>query len=123
MVTAIMVKPGEHPCITRLCDTTDYLNCAVSIDLDFFCTASAFQLEKDIAVIRIEEDVSFLLTANRRIHDKLICGTFYIVGVTNGKLRSLTDREITKYTVRFWMPESFTDDEVTNAWLTSVSTL
>ena len=123
MVTAIMVKPGEHPCITHLCDTTEYLNCAVSIDLDFTCTASAFQLEEGIAVIHIEEDASFILSANRRIHNKLIYGTFYIVGVTNGNLRSLTDQEVSKFTLQFWVPEFCTEDEIINAWFDSLQNL
>ena len=37
MVTALMIKPGEHPIITMLCDTAEYLNHAVSLGSDEIC--------------------------------------------------------------------------------------
>ena len=56
------------------------------------------------------------LEGNRRVKGHIILGTFYVVAVKDGRLRSLTDSEITKYMSQFWEPELFTEDEVTESW-------
>lgn len=112
MVTALMVKPGEHPAITQLCDNRDYLNHAVSIGEDLVFTATATRLEKGIAIIHNSECASALVPSNRIVGKRILAGTFYIVRVKDGSLRSLTDADIVKYTLRFWEPEIFTEDEI-----------
>lgn len=116
MITALMVKSGERPNITHLCDNTEFLNMAISIDTIIPCSAQAIQLKKDIAIIHACEGTSLALEGNRRVKNRIILGTFYVVAVKNGKLRSLTDKEITKYMSQFWEPELFTDDEITESW-------
>ena len=39
-----------------------------------------------------------------------------VVGVKDGKLRSLTDAEIIKYTSQFWESEIFADNEVFDSY-------
>lgn len=123
MVTALMIKPGEHPTITMLCDTAEYLNHAVSLGSDEICFAQARRLENGLAILHADSCASFGFPANRKVNGKLISGTFYIVGVTDGKLRSLTDREISKYTARFWLAESYTEDEILEAWWDEIAAL
>lgn len=120
MVTALMVKPGEHPAITQLCDDRDYLNHAVSIGEDLVFTATATRLEKGVGIIHNAECASALVPGNRRLGSRILAGTFYIVRCKDGKLQSLTDADIVKYTLRFWEPEFFTEDEILEAWLDSV---
>ena len=116
-VIALMVKPGRHPVITHLCDDGDYLDHAVSIDDDLMMrSASVLSLKKDVIVIHAYQGNSLDLGCNRRVGKRILCGTFYIVGLKAGKLRSLTKDEITKYTSKFWEPELFTDDEVIDSW-------
>ena len=117
MVTALMVKPGEHPCITHLCDNTEFLNMAVSVDTIVPCSAQAFQLEEDIAIIHACEGTFLSLEGNRRIKNRIILGTFYVVAVNKGNLHSLTDAEITKYMSQFWEPELFTEGEIIESWV------
>ena len=120
MVTALMVKPGEHPAITQLCDDRDYLNHAVSIGEDYLFTATATSLEKGIAIIHNTEYASALVAGNRRIGKRIIAGTFYIVRVKNGNLQSLTDSDIVRFTLHFWEPEIFSEDEILDAWIDSI---
>lgn len=120
MVTALMIKPGQQPEITQLCDDRAFLDLAVSRDTGLTCTAVAMPLEKDIAVINPEEGVSLCLPGNRRVNDRIIAGTFYIAEVKGGELRSLTDAEITKYASMFWEIEVFDDDEVFDSWFCDV---
>lgn len=120
MVTALMVKPGEHPTITQLCDDRDYLNHAISIGEDMLFTATATRLENGIAIIHNAEYASALIPCNRRLGNRILAGTFYIVRVKNSILQSLTDADIIKLTLRFWEPEVFTEDEILEAWLDSI---
>ena len=120
MITALIVQPGRHPQITQLCDDKDFLNLSVSRDTDFICSATATPLEKGIAIIHSQEGASLCQTGNRRVRDRIIAGTFYIAGVKDGKLRSLTDKEISKFTLRFWEPEMFTDDEIFDSWFDDI---
>lgn len=116
-VIALMVKPGRHPVITHLCDDSDYLDHAVSIDDDLMMrSASVLSLKKDVIVVHAYQGNSLDLGCNRRVGKHILCGTFYIVGLKDGTLRSLTKDEITKYTSKFWEPELFTYDEVIDSW-------
>lgn len=115
MVTALMIQPGRQPCITQLCTDGLYLNYAVSKDCDTLCRASMFGLEKNIAVVHAADGVFYGMEANRRIGKRIITGTFYIVKVENGALRSLTEKEIVKYSLRFRERELWTDTQAIDA--------
>lgn len=116
MVTALMITPGGHPAITQLVDDRKYLDCAVSADTDYRLTAAALEIEGGVAAIYSDEGILMILPPNRQVGRKIIAGTFYVVGVHNGNLRSLTDNEIARFTLRFWEPEIHTDDEVFESW-------
>lgn len=116
MVTALMVKPGEHPCPTQLCDNRDYLDRAVSADMDVVCSAAAVRLTDGVAII-YNEDAFLMGTANRRVDERIFSGTFYVVGYAKGRLVSLTDDQITQNMIRFWETEFYTEDEVVEAWV------
>lgn len=116
MITALMIQPDKHPCITRLCDNEDYLNCAVSIDSDLIHTAAALRIEDGIAVIYSDDCALSIEPPNRRIGNRIITGTFYIVRVKDGKLKTLTDDDITRFTLQYWEPEIYSDDDVFNSW-------
>ena len=71
MVTALMIKPGEHPIITMLCDTAEYLNHAVSLGSDEICFAQARRLENGLAILHADSCASFGFPANRKVNGKL----------------------------------------------------
>ena len=116
MVTALKIEPGKNPCICQLCDDTDYLNYSVSLNSNIPFMASACKLDKNIAIICCPNGALFSLPGNRRVEDQIICGVFYIVRVQNGKLQSLTDTDVVKYTLEYWSTESFTEDEIMDSW-------
>lgn len=117
MVTALMVKPGEQPCMCQLVDDGDYLDCAVSVGDNLMCSATSLKLEKGVVAIHAWEGVSLGRKGNRKIGKRIIAGTFYIVRVRDGHLQSLTEKDIVKYTLRFWEIEEYTDDETIDSWL------
>ena len=112
-----MVEAGKSPRPCKLCDDTEYLNHCVSPDSCLIYTAGVLKLENNIAAIYCRNGHIFSLPGNRRVGDHIICGTFYIVRVKDGKLRSLTDTDVVKYSIEYWAPESFTDDEIIDSWL------
>ena len=115
MVTALMIQPHQHPCITQLCADGLYLNYAVSKDCDTLCCADMFVLEKDIVVVYAADGVFYGMEPNRRIGKRIITGTFYITKIKNNVMCSLTDREIVKYSLRFRERELWSDAEAINA--------
>ena len=120
MVTALIVQPEQRPQITQLCDDRVFLDLSVSRGTDLMCTAVALSLEDGIVILYPSEGVSLCLSGNRRVGGRIIAGTFYIAGVKDGVLRSLTDTEIIKYTSQFWDAEIFTDDEVFDSWFDDI---
>ena len=116
MVTALMIKPKEHPTITHLVDSAKYLDLAVSVGTDYTLTATALKIEDNIVAIHSYEGTLMMARPNRKIGAKIIAGTFYVVRVHNGKLHSLTDKDIARFTWRFWEPEIHTDDGVFESW-------
>ena len=117
MVTALKIEPNKSPCTCQVCDNGDYLNHCVSPDSCLVYTAGAIKIDNHIAAVYCRNGHMFCLPGNRRVGDKVICGTFYIVRVKDGKLRSLTDTDVVKYSLEYWAPESFTDDEIVDSWL------
>lgn len=120
MVTALIVQPNQHPQITQLCDDRTFLNLSVSRGTDFMCSAVAISLEKGIAIIYAQEGALLCLPGNRRVGNRIIVGTFYVVGIKDGILRSLTDAEIIKYTSQFWESEIFTNNEIFDSYFGNI---
>lgn len=116
MVTALMVKPGEQPCIVSLLDDSDYLNAAVSIGATLMCTAAVLPIEKDVVAIYTWDGVVNGLRGNRKVGKRIIAGTFYVVRIVNGELRSLTEEEIARFSYRFRKIQQYDDDEVIDSW-------
>ena len=117
MVTALKFEVGKNPYPCRLCDDGDYLNHCVSPDSYLTYTAAALKVDTGIAAIYCRNGHMFSLPGNRRIGDRIICGVFYIVRVKDGKLKSLTDTDIVKYSLQYWHAERFNDDEIIDSWI------
>ena len=116
MLTALMVKPGEQPCVTEIKDDREFLNCAVSYGADMLCTAAVVPVERGIVAIYAWEGVMAGLPGNRKVGKRILAGTFYIVKEIDGELYSLMPDDIAKLSFRFRKIRSFTDDEVINSW-------
>jgi hypothetical protein len=117
MVIALRIDPRKSPYPCQLCDDGEYLDRSVNPDSCLVYSAAALKIDDHIAAIYCRNGHMFCLPGNRRVGDKVICGTFYIVRVKNGKLISLTDADVVKYSLDYWAPETFTDDEIMDSWL------
>ena len=117
MVTALKIEPNKSPCPCQVCDNGDYLNHCVSPDSCLVYTAGVLKIDDHIAAVYCRNGYMFSLPGNRRVGDKVICGTFYIVRVKNGKLVSLSDTDVVKYSLEYWTPEHFTEAELMDAMI------
>lgn len=116
MVTALMVKPGEQPCVTEIYDDRKYLNSAVSIGANRPCTAAGITIERGMVALYAWEGVHAGLQGHRKIGKRILAGTFYIVRELGGELYSLSEADIAKYSHRLRKAKSFTDKEVIDSW-------
>ena len=116
MVTALIVRPGEQPCVTEIKDDREFLNCAVSYGADMLCTAAVVPVERGIVAIYPWEGVMAGLPGNRKVGKRILAGTFYIVREIDGDLYSLQPDDIARLSFRFRKIREFTDDEVINSW-------
>ncbi len=116
MVTALMVKPGEKPCVVPIVDDSCFLNAMVSAGATLMCSAAVLPVEKDVVALYAYEGVMSGLKGNRKVGKRIIAGTFYIVRIVNGKLESLTEEEISKYSYRFRKVQEYSDTEVMDSW-------
>ena len=117
MVTALMIRPGEHPWPTLLADDSDFLNCAVNRGWGTFYTAMARRVEPGIAVLYANEAAIMGGIGNRKVNGRIYADTIYIVGHKDGALVSLTDDAVAKYTMLLWEPEQYTEDEIIDSYL------
>ena len=116
MVTALMVKPGEQPCVVPLCDDSDFLNAMVSIGATLPCRAAVLPIEKDVVAIYAWEGVMAGLKGNRKVGKRIIAGTFYVVRVVNGQLCSLPEADVARFRYRFRKIQEYGDTEVMDSW-------
>ena len=120
-IEVVKVSPQEKPEIVKIENTLTGLQKAVSVEAPYVGLIEIIQPDNEddwkICLLCNEEGKILNLTPNRRVGDDIICGTFYIVRVKDGKLISLTDTDVVKYSIEYWAPESFTDDEIIDSWL------
>lgn len=116
MVTALMVKPGEQPRVVHLVDDRDYLNAVVSIGATLMCTAAVLPIEKDMVALYAWDGVMAGLRGNRKVGKRIIAGTFYVVRIVGGELRSLTEEEIARFSYQFRKIQQYDDQEVMDSW-------
>ena len=112
-ITVLMIEPQETPVISTLGTTMEAFNRAVSIGSSEIGAAKAKKLSAGIYAIFNRAGLFSDLQANRKIDDEIISGVIYIVGVdAQYQPRSLTCREIEKYSDFFWFPEYYSYSEV-----------
>ncbi len=119
MITALMVAPGEHPVVTTLCCCKTFLDLAVSFGAGDPCEATFLQISDDVGILYNQEAIFYGLKGNRRVGKRILVGVFYVVGVKDGSLASLSDEQISWYEMMLYAPETYTEKEVDEAFFDS----
>ena len=109
----LMIAPGEHPAISELEPTMQAFKNAVNIGADDDGDPRTMRLSKEIYALYNLDGYFCNLKGNRKVKNRIICGDFYIVGVTDDNLpRSLNSAEIVKYQRKYWTCEKFEEHEL-----------
>lgn len=111
-IDALMVVAGVKPCKVSIKGTYKYLKYLVNPNLSLMADIEATMLEKDVAVIYNSEGYLLGLKGNRKVKKTIIAGTFFVVGVKDGVIASLTKEKQEKYYKRFEKEEIYSDNEV-----------
>ena len=114
-IKALVVEPLKEPKVVTLKTDLDSLQKAVSIGAEYQGLIEIISLGDGTCILCNEEGKLIGLEGNRRIGHDIIAGVFYVVGEnTEGELISLTDQQLEFYQKRFFFPEYYTKEDVTN---------
>ena len=115
-ITVLKVEPMKKPTIVTLQNDLDSLQKAVSERCERQGLIEIIPIAHDAAILCNEEGKLLGLEGNRRLGNDILVGTFYVVGDTKqGKLCSLTEKQISLYHALFNKPEVFTDEEIADS--------
>lgn len=106
-IRALMVAPGMEPCVIELYNNEEYFQKAVSVGLDEVYTMRFLKLNESTGIFYTDDAPIGWARCNRRVGARIIMGVFYIVGIKEGSLCSLTHDDIETYKARFESPEVF----------------
>lgn len=123
-IEVLMIVAGVKPCKVNIVGTYRNLKYLVNPNLSTMMSIEAIMLEKDVALVYNSEGALLNLKGNRKVGNTIIAGTFFVVGVKNGIIASLTKEKQDKYYKRFEKIEMYSDSEVSASyWDTWVNKL
>ena len=113
-IKVLKVEPGKAPEVVFLKNKLHELQKAVSIGAPSTGLIEIIELNNEACILCNEEGKLLNLEPNRRFHNDIIVGTFYITGqdYQEGNLTSLPDHMIEHYTKQFAVPDIIESDEV-----------
>ena len=113
--------PMEHPKVCYIEPSMKAFRKAVNADNIKHGGIEAKKLGKRVFAVFNMDRFLANLEPNRCIGDDIIAGNMYIVAVDDKRFPiSLTDEQITKYSLRFWNVEAFDDMDVIEANLNTL---
>ena len=120
-IRVLKIEPIDHPKVCYIEPSMSAFRRAVNADNINHGGIEAKKLEKQVYAVFNKDRFLADLEANRRIGDDIIAGTMYIVATNEKRFPiSLTDEQVSKYTLRFWNTESFDDMDVVEANLNTL---
>lgn len=123
-IDVLIVEAGRKPRVVNVLNTSDNFKKLVSPCLIFPCDLKCINLEKDVIILYNEEGALLGLEGNRRVNNIILAGVFFIVGIKDGRIASLTKESQDKYYKRFEKIEKYTDKEVSdsywNLWISTI---
>lgn len=116
MIDVLLVEAGVKPRKVSVENDIKTFRRLLTPKLSFLSDVDVIMLEKDVALLYNKEGVLLGLTGNRRVENLIIAGSFYVVGVSNGNLATLSQEKQAKYAKRFEKVENHTDKDVSKAY-------
>lgn len=121
IIKALMIEAKMHPRLVYLTATLNAFREAISIGSDELGEVQSQKLKRNVYVIFNSDGLLSGLDVNRRVKNKILVGVIYIVA-TDDLFHpiSLTEKQIEKYTNRFWNTDEFSDLEIVEYMLDSL---
>lgn len=108
-MTILKICPGNKPEVIRIPHTLEAMQAVVGGSIE-----AIYPFTDSVALVCNEEGKLLGLEPNRAIRDPdtseildILCGTFFICGLTEDDFGSLTGAQIVKYSKLFEYPEMF----------------
>ena len=115
-----MVAPNDLPREVWMPVSLQAFRAAVNVGAEEDGDVRARKVENNIYVLYHRFGYFAGLKANRKVDDRIISGTFYVVASDEDYYpRSLTNREIERYISMFWYMPDYDDIDVIRAQLRS----
>ena len=120
-IRALLIEPIEHPKALRIKPTMQSFKKLVGANKSKHGGIETKRLESNLYVVFNKDRFLTDFKANRRIGDDILVGNMLIVAIDEGRQPiSLTDDQVSRYTLRFWNVESFDDMDVVEANLNTL---
>lgn len=104
-IRILKIEPGKTPYVKEINNDLEGSQAEVQGLID------CMRLEDgSIAVVNDEGKINGM-EPNRRYRNDIICGPFFICGISEDEFTSLTDEQIEKFTVQFGEIQEFTGQE------------
>lgn len=115
-IRALMLIPKTHPCVVELYQDDAFLQQALQYGTSEYATVSILKLSDYAGIIYNYDAALYAIEGNRKVGKRILVGICYVVGIRDGKLTSLSDKAIERYMERFWEPEDFSGDQLSDSY-------
>ena len=120
-IRALQIEPMKLPKIFYIKPSMKAFRKAVDADNIKHSGVEAKKLDRNIYAIFNKDRFLANLEPNRRVGDDILAGNIYIIATDNNRFPiSLTDEQVSKYTLRFLNVEIFDDMDVAEANLNTL---
>ncbi len=98
VLNALVVEPGIMPYEEYIVNDSEMMQFFLSEGESYTCRIGLEKIEENVCILYNKDAMSYGLSPNRRVNNKTIYGTFYIVGIDDdNNLTSLNNDEIEMY--------------------------
>ncbi len=118
LIAVLCVEPNRHPYVACIDSNWDVVKHCLGDGLGYPYNGRIC-LGDDAVILYNELAPLSDLQGNRKVGDYIIAGIFYITGMDNGKLVSLSTQNLKKYALHFWNPERYTWAEIIDSYFDS----
>lgn len=95
VLNALVVEPGIMPYEECIANDSEMMRFFLSEVEPYTCRIGLEKIEETVCILYNKDAMSYGLSPNRRVNNKTIYGTFYIVGIDdNNCLTSLSSNDI-----------------------------
>ena len=124
-IKVLIVEPNKRPYKSTVIRNIKIIKEIVCPSFPLLSGVDVIEIEDNVFLIHNPEGALLGLKGNRKLKNNIIAGTFLVVQTDKkGKITSLSNNNLTKYTKRFWDTEQYTDEEVSDAyWIKWIATI